>query len=300
MKLLVTGAFKTDASFCSLLQSLGFEITFWADEKAKVTDPSIYDGAICNGLFLYNDIKEFAALKFIQLTSAGLDRVPLNYIRAHDIHIYNARGVYSIPMAEYAIGGVLQLYGKAKAFYKSQEEHKWEKRRDIYELYNKKVCIFGCGSVGGECAKRFRAMGCYVAGVDIKPYSNVDFNVMYSMEDSDDALRDNDIIILTLPLTKGTLGLFDKDKLSKMKQGSILVNISRGKIVRQDDLVIALKSHLGGAVLDVFEEEPLDAVSPLWGMDNVIITPHVSFIGDGNQKRLEELIITNLKKEAQL
>lgn len=298
MKLLITGAFKASDELCEKLSESGYDLLFLQEEKADLRgcgiEPSSIDGVICNGLFLYSDIKEFSSLKFIQLTSAGLDRVPLDYIKEHNIKLFNARGVYSVPMAEYAVCGVLQLYKKSREFFERQKERKWEKSRNLLELCGKTVCIAGCGSVGTECAKRFRAFGCTVVGLDIRVFENREFDKIYPIESANEVLPVSDVLVLTLPLTEQTEHFIDAERLAVMKSGAIVVNISRGKVVKESDLANALKTRLGGAVLDVFEEEPLSESSPLWTEENVIVTPHNSFIGDGNEKRLKEVILENL------
>ena len=102
--------------------------------------------------------------------------------------------------------------------------------------------------------------------------------------------------MLTIPLTEQTRHLIDAGKLKRMKPGAVLVNISRGPVVDTEALTETLRTgHLGGAVLDVFEEEPLASDSTLWDLENVIITPHVSFVGDGVRCRLNEVILSNLR-----
>ena len=166
------------------------------------------------------------------------------------------------------------------------------------ELYGKQVGIVGCGSVGTECAKRFKAFGCYVVGVDIKPYQNEIYDTMLPLDNLDDVLTSADVIVLTLPLTDETKHLMNKSRFSCLKEGAVIVNIARGAIIDTDALLTALNTHLGGAVLDVFEEEPLDESSPLWNMDNVIITPHNSFVSDGNHARMLDVIMNNLERTA--
>ncbi len=142
MKTLITGAFKYNEEQLKHLQSLGLEIQFMQDEKSKADiDFSKIEFVICNSLFLYHDIKMFENLRVIQLTSAGLDRVPLEYIEKNGIKLYNARGVYSIPMAEWTILKILETYKNSKKFWKQQEEHIWEKNRDVVELNNKIATI---------------------------------------------------------------------------------------------------------------------------------------------------------------
>ena len=295
MNLLVTGAVARTEKELDMLRELGHKVIFMQQEKSPLPcEAGWVEGIIGNGIFLSHPIEQFTSLRYIQLTSAGFDRVPMDYIEEHEIEIHNARGVYSIPMAEFALSGVLQLYKQGGYFYKNQKAHKWEKHRGLLELNGKTVCIVGCGSVGTECAKRFRAFGCSVTGVDIKPYQNELYDAMLPLDSLDDALTRADVTVLTLPLTEDTRRLINEDRFTVMKHGSVLVNIARGAIIDTDALITALNTHLGGAVLDVFEEEPLRESSPLWDMENVIITPHNSFISDKNNSCLRELVINNL------
>lgn len=295
MNLLVTGAVARTEKELAMLRELGHKVVFMQQEKDSLPCEAAWvEGIIGNGIFLSHPIERFTSLKYIQLTSAGFDRVPMDYVEQHGIEIHNARGVYSIPMAEFALCGVLQLYKQSKYFHENQKARKWEKHRGLLELNGKTVCIVGCGSVGTECAKRFRAFGCSVTGVDIKPYQNELYDAMLPLDSLDDALMRADVTVLTLPLTEDTRRLINEDRFTVMKHGSVLVNIARGAIIDTDALITALNTHLGGAVLDVFEEEPLRESSPLWDMENVIITPHNSFISDKNNSRLRELVINNL------
>lgn len=298
MKLLVTGAFNCTSEQLNTLRNMGNEVFFIQNESDALQEEFFdAEGIIGNGIFLYHDIKQFKNLRYIQLTSAGYDRVPMDYIKAHNIEIHNAKGVYSIPMAEFAINGILQIYKQSVYFYENQKNHNWNKNRNLLEIFNKNVCILGCGSVGTECAKRLYAFGANVFGVDLKPYANPHFEKMVGLADCDGILKNSDIVILCLPLTKKTEFFFNKDKFSAMKNGSILVNISRGQIVDTDSLIWALKNKLLGAVLDVFENEPLEENSRLWDMKNVILTPHNSFVGENNSNRLSKLIFENLSNK---
>lgn len=296
MNLLVTGAFAWNENELDQLREYGHEVVFMQHEKSPLPcDAAWVEGIIGNGLFLHHPIEQFPSLRYIQLTSAGFDRVPMEYIKAKGIQIYNARGVYSIPMAEFALGGVLQLYKQSSYFRDNQKAHKWEKHRGLLELNGKTVCIVGCGSVGNECTKRFKSFGCYVVGVDINSYENASYDKMLTLDQLDGVLPYADVIVLCLPLTGETHHLMNGSRLSAMKAGSVFVNISRGEIVDTDALIIALNANIRGAVLDVFEDEPLDSNSMLWDMGNVIISPHNSFVGDGNHKRMLDVIINNLE-----
>ena len=294
MNLLVTGAWSDGKNCIAELETMGHTVTFMQYEKDEL--PCSYEwveGVICNGLFLTHPIEKFTNLRYIQLTSAGFDRVDMDYVKSHGIEIHNARGVYSIPMAEFALCGVLQLYKQAAFFREDQRKHLWEKHRGLLELAGKNVLIVGCGSVGNECAKRFNAFGCKVTGIDLIPREDSLYSEMSPLDKLDNALEQADVVILTLPLTEQTRRLIDNRKLSLMKDGATLVNIARGAIVNTD----ALLNHIDrftGAVLDVFEEEPLNKNCPLWDKPNIILTPHNSFVGEGNGGRLREIIIRNL------
>ena len=296
MNLLVTGAWSDGKNCISELEAMGHNVTFMQYEKdALPCDYKWVEGVICNGLFLSHPIEKFTNLKYIQLTSAGFDRVDMSYVKAHNIEIHNARGVYSIPMAEFAICGVLQLYKQAAFFRENQKQHLWEKHRGLLELAGKNILIVGCGSVGNECAKRFKAFDCTITGVDLYPREDSLYSEMLPLDKLDEALRQADVVVLTLPLTEQTRHLIDDSKLSLIKDGATLVNIARGAIIDTN----ALLNHIDrftGAVLDVFEDEPLVENSPLWEKQNIILTPHNSFVGEGNGGRLRKIIVSNLKE----
>lgn len=297
MNLLVTGAWNGAKDKIKLLENNGHCVCFLQFEKDKL--PCAYEwveGIIGNGVFLFHPIEKFVNLKYIQLTSAGFDRVPMDYVKDNNIEIHNAKGVYSIPMAEFAIAGVLQLYKQMDFFRKQQKSREWNKHRGLLELFGKTVCIVGCGNVGTECAKRFGAFGCDVVGVDILPREDKNYLKMVGLNEFNKVLPEADILVLTLPLTDDTKHIMDKDKLALLKKTAVIVNIARGAVIDTQALAESVK-QIGGAVLDVFEDEPLNNHSPLWDFENVIITPHNSFVGDNNQKRLDEVIMRNLKVE---
>lgn len=298
MNLLITGAWQEAKKKINEIENIGHRVVFMQYEKDELPfDYEWVEGVICNGLFLYHPIEKFINLKYIQLTSAGYDRVPMEYINEHNININNARGVYSIPMAEFAIAGVLQLYKHMDRFAENQKDALWNKERNLSELFGKTVCIVGCGNVGTECAKRFKAFGCKVVGVDIVTREDKNYGKIELIDNIDEVLVYSDIVVLTLPLTEHTFHIINKDRFEKIKTESVLVNIARGAVVDTAAMIEALDNKkLGGAVLDVFEEEPLDEKNRLWSMKNVIVTPHNSFVGDGNGERLSNVIIDSLKR----
>ncbi len=299
-KLLITGAWRYTADQYDHLVKMGYDICLMPDESEDLPEGAVdAEVIICNGLFLYHDIDCFPKLRTVQLTSVGLDRVPMDKMKARGIKVFNARGVYSIPMAEFALFGVLSLYKKRRFFEENQRERKWLKNREVLEICGKSVLIVGAGNVGSECAKRFSVFGAHVRGVDLYPREDESYEIIRGLDALRDELSLADIVVLTLPLTDGTRRLFDREMFDNIKMGAVLVNIARGAVVDTEALIDALKENrLSGAVLDVFEEEPLSPDSPLWEMDSVIITPHNSFVGDGNSERLFEVIKGNLEREA--
>ena len=296
MNLLITGAWQQAKDYIPQIEK-NHNVKYLQFEKDELPcEPDWVEGIIGNGLFLYHPIKSFTNLRYIQLTSAGFDRVPMDYVKENGIKINNARGVYSIPMAEYALAGVLSLYKRTRFFSHNQDNHTWEKARDLRELYGKRVCIVGCGSVGTECATRFEAMGCKVYGVDPIVKEQVGFTHIYNTNSLKYEISKSDIIIITLPLTDMTKHIINAEMISALQDSSVIVNIARGALIDTDYLLKELRTGRISAVLDVFEEEPLTVDCPLWDMENVIVTPHNSFVGEGNGMRLSDVIICNLYK----
>lgn len=285
MNILVTGAFQLNSEELAELEAAGHKVFLHPDERALVEQPERYEAVMCNGLFLYNPIERFTNLRLIRLTSAGLDRVPLDYIRAHGIELHNAAGVYSVPMAEFAVCGILQMYKQSRFFAENQTQHKWEKHRGLLELSDKRVCILGCGDVGREIAKRLKAFACRIIGVNRTVRALPDFDEVLPLDKLPDAAAVCDILICCIALTPETRGIVSKEVFDRLPTDAIFVNVARGALADETALTVWLQNG-GRAVLDVFEEEPLPETSPLWDMENVLLTPHNSFVGDGNRARL--------------
>ncbi len=296
MKLLLTGAMSYTEEQLNTLKSSGFDITFVQNELEPLgIDCSQFDAVVCNNLFKENPPERFTNLKAVQLTSAGFDRAPVGYFASKGISLFNAKGVYSIPMAEWVILKILEIYKHSADFYTQQRKKEWTKHRDLPELFGKTALIVGAGSVGTECAKRLHSFGVHTMGADIYNCAGEHIDDFVPMDSLKEALPQADITVLTLPLTESTRGLFSQAFLSLMKDESVLVNVSRGAVIDEKALCEAVASgKFMGVALDVFEEEPLPLESPLWNMKGVIITPHNSFVSSGNNERLFRLILANL------
>lgn len=295
MNLLITGAWQHASMFIPKLIEQGHKVFFLQNEADVLPcNPEWVEGIIGNGIFLHHPISSFPNLKYIQLTSAGYDRVPMDYVKENGIVIHNARGVYSVPIAEFAVAGVLELYKGMRVFRDNQKERKWEKQRNLRELAGKTVAIIGCGSVGTECAKRFKAFDTSIIGIDVFTREDPNYDSIKPLSDLDHVLGCSDVVLITVPLNDETKGLFNEKRLKLIKDGAVIINVSRGAVLETDSLVNELKKGRISAVLDVFENEPLNSNSILWNLENVIITPHNSFVGEGNGSRMNSVILTNL------
>ena len=296
MLLLIAGGYKPSNAELDRIKALDYEVYYMANDDGFIpVNPSFVNAIICNNLFIHHDISQFANLKFIQLTSAGLDRVPLDYIKKHHIKLCSAQGVYSIPIAEWVVLKILEIYKKSQGFYQNQTQRKWEKQRDLLELSDKTAVIIGIGSIGTEVAKRLKVFGVSIIGVDIEAKHNPYFDKSFFPSDLKSALQDSDIVILTLPLTQDTKYLINSQTIAEMKDDCVLINVSRGQIIEESALISALdQDKFLGVALDVFENEPLPPESPLWDFDKVVITPHNAFISDKISDRLFKLIEKNL------
>lgn len=297
MNLLLTGCFKYSEGQMEALFSLGYSIYFMQYEKEVLPlDASKIDAVVCNGLFLSHNIDLFSRLKFIQLTSVGFDRVPVNKIKVRGIELYNAQGVYSTPMAEWVMFRVLEHYKQGWFFYKEQENGRWTKHRGLREVIGTKMAIVGAGNVGQEIAMRFHAFGVEITGFDVHTNETAGFDHMVLTEIFRERVGDFDIVVVTAPLLASTRGLINRKILMAMKQNATLVNIARGGLVDEQAMceVLAERKDLFVA-LDVFETEPLTEDSPLWKLENVAVSPHNSFVSDGNNVRMFNVMYKNLK-----
>lgn len=295
--ILLTGAFNYTNEQIKVIENIGCKVIFMQNESDNLpSEAHESEMIVCNGLFLHHSIENFERLKFLQLTSAGFDRVPIDDIKHRGIIIYNARGVYSIPMAEWAVFKVLEHYKQGLFFSEKQREKSWIKNRSMREIFGKQVAVVGAGNVGQEVARRFHAFGALTTGFDIHENAIEGFDGMRLIETLYDTISLYDVVVVTAPLLPSTRGLISREILLTMKSGSILVNIARGGLVDEQAMceVLADRKDIYAA-LDVFEEEPLSDNSPLWEFDNVAISPHNSFVGDGNNIRMFDVIYNNVK-----
>lgn len=296
MKTLIT--FKYTNEEFKNLEDLGYDIIF-EDEKdfSFTNDMKDAEVLVCFDPFKKLDINELPNLKWIQLLSAGINQVPIEKILNQNIILTNNRGGYSIPIAEWIVLKTLEMYKNSKKFYEKQNNKKWKMDTSLLELYGKTVGFIGTGSIAQEAAKRFEGFGVNIIGINYSGRNPDHFQKCYSIDKIEKVIDQLDLIIIAAPYTEKTHHLINEDLFRKMKDGAYLINIARGSIIDENALIHNLKTgKIKKAALDVFEVEPLPEDSPLWNMDNVIISPHNSWASEMNSRRRYEIAYKNMKR----
>jgi phosphoglycerate dehydrogenase-like enzyme len=236
-------------------------------------------------------------LKWIQSSAAGLDHCLTPEVIASPIVVTSASGLFANQVAETTFALLLGLLRSMPVFFRAQEKREFI-RRPTSDLHGRTVGIVGLGGNGRRIAEILSAFQTRILATDFFPtHCPPHVEALWPIDKLDELLRQAEILILTLPLNESTLGLINANKLSLLPKGAVLINVARGQVVVEKDLVAALQSgHLSGAGLDVTEIEPLPVDSPLWQMPQVMITPHV---GAQSRRRLDDttlLICENLKR----
>ena len=259
------------------------------DSEAIIVEPSY-----CTK----ENLDKYKNLKWIQSLRAGFDNVDLDYIKNRNIVFTNAKDVYSISIAEDVITKILVLNRNVKTYIKNMENEEWLPNFNEPEIYNSTVGIIGMGSIAKEIAKRIKAFNTNVIGYRRTHKEEEYFDkILVGEEGLNQLLKVSDYVILTVPLNEGTKGMINKEKLDLMKPTALLINIARGGVVVQEDLITALKEKtIRGAGLDVVTPEPLPKGNELWSLDNVYLTPHCSAASPHINTRLTDLILDNLKR----
>ncbi|WP_445488666.1 D-2-hydroxyacid dehydrogenase [Niallia sp. 03133] len=297
-KLFITHTVKPD-----LLDQIKSVIPDW--EIHASTDPNDWEKHMSDAEIIigwqskWNNEKlmENRNVKWIQSWSAGVNSLPLDELAAKDIRVTSANGVHSFPISETVFALMLSLTRNIHTYVKNQQQKIWDDKELTLEIHEKTIGIIGVGAIGQETAKIAKAFGMKVIGVRHSGKEADFVDEMYKQSDLNTILPLCDYIVVTLPLTEETYHLFQKEQFSRMKDTAFFINIGRGEIVKEEDLAAALTNgEILGAGLDVFETEPLQKESPLWEMENVIITPHTSGSTAHYGKRVvEDIFIPNLK-----
>lgn len=235
-------------------------------------------------------------LKWLQVDSAGVDHLDLEKLKAKGIILTNARGVHGNQMSESILGMIFAHTRKIKQSILYQEESRWEKNVESEDLAGKKVLIAGTGHIGERLAEILNVFHANVVGVNRSGRNVPNFKEIIKQDAISESLTDVDIIINLLPDTAETHHFFSKDLFELMKDNVIFINAGRGGTVNTEDLITYCENgKIGFAGLDVFEVEPLPSTSPLWKLENVLITSHISGATDQYFIRLMPIFLANLK-----
>lgn len=238
-------------------------------------------------------------LKWIQLTSAGADRLLGSGFIEDGIVVTTVSGLHATPIGEFVIGAMLQFAKGAHRTSRAQVRHEWTRFAPT-ELRGKTVGIIGMGHIGDEVARLAKAFGCRVIGTRRSATAITATEYADEVRPASDLVRvlgESDYVVLSMPLTPETRGMIGERELRAMKPGAVLVNIARGPVTVEADLVRALREGwIAGAALDVFDREPLPADAPFWDMENVIVTPHISGGTEIYNARAVGIFAANLRR----
>jgi phosphoglycerate dehydrogenase-like enzyme len=219
-------------------------------------------------------LEDAARLKWVQALGTGVDNLADQAALRKDVIVTNVRGIHGAPVSEAALAAMLALARNLPRAVRAQDQRQWV-RFPARLLQNKTVGIFGIGLIAEALAPKCKAFGMRVVGVSSAPREVAGFDAMHGRDALLQVVGDFDFFVLLTPLTASTRNSIDADVFTAMKPSGFLINLARGGVVDEPALVAALKTgRIGGAALDVFNEEPLPAGHPFWAMDNVIITAH--------------------------
>jgi phosphoglycerate dehydrogenase-like enzyme len=243
-------------------------------------------------------------LRWVQSSASSVSTLPLSELAARDIVVTNTRTVQAGPIAEHVMAGILVLSRMVHRTLAAQRDRRWIQNEMTVSaiprcIAGNTMTILGLGSIGTEVARRAHAFDMTITGVRRRPNEPKPQFVdrVLGAEQIDEALRGCDVLVIAAPFLASTDRLINAARISLLNRGALLVNVARGKIVYQPAMIRALETgQLGGAVLDVFDHEPLDDSSPLWTLPNVIITPHVASLRPDHWNDVIDLFSENLRR----
>lgn len=254
------------------------ESEFIIASKDEVSDDMLEKATIIFGNLPPEKVAKAKNLKWMQTNSAGVDSYCKEGILKEDTLLTNATGAYGLPIGEHMVGCVFAFYKNLLKYKMVQPKGQWESLGKVKYISNATVLVIGMGDIGKGFASRMKQLGAYTIGIKRTTSNKPDYiDEVYTQDQLETVLPRADIIALSLPRTPQTYHMINEHTLSLMKDDALIINVGRGEAIDTNALVETLASgKLLGAALDVFEQEPLDPNHPLWKMDNVLITPHVS------------------------
>lgn len=241
-------------------------------------------------------LKPGTSLRWVQTWGAGVDYVDFNKFAEYGVMLTNASGVHAYPISETILAMMLAFTRKIDQTLRNQIQSKWQSVGLLGEIHGKTAGILGVGAIGEETARLCQAFGMTVLGVRRSDATSPYIDEMFRYDGLEQVLRRSDYVINTLPLTAETRHFMDREQFESMRTSAYYINIGRGGTTNTAALVDALKGGgIAGAGLDVFEQEPLADSSPLWALDNVILTPHNAGSTEAYQQRAMDIVLHNLR-----
>ena len=269
-------------------------------DREAVTDDDLRDAELILGNLPPERLAVCEQLRWLQLDSAGANTYGPESGLAPDVVLTNASGAYGTAISEHMIGCVLMVMKNLANYMPLQERREFRNLGGVKTVEGCKVVSVGMGDIGSSFARKMHALGATVYGVRRSVHEKPDYiEQMYTPADMDRILSEVDVVGLSLPETGETAGLFDYARLKKIRPGAILVNVGRGSAIVTDDLArAAAEGHFAGVCLDVTDPEPLPADHPLWDMEHVYITPHISgrFNAPLTYERVLDIFDGNLRR----
>jgi phosphoglycerate dehydrogenase-like enzyme len=251
-----------------------------------IVDAEVYFG-FGIPLLLFQEARK---LRWVHSAAAGVVSSLHEPMRSSDVILTNSAGVHAIPIAEYAVAGILHFLRGLDFVVDQQHKAEWDKSEfvrvgaPLREMDTVRALIVGVRGIGGAVATRLSALGARCTGVRRHVSGDVPagFDGMIGVDAIDDALTGHDVVVLAAPLTPETNGLLSAARMDRLSPSSIIVNVSRGALLDEEALAERLADgRLRGAVLDVFQHEPLATTSALWQLRNAIVSPHISPVSPG-------------------
>lgn len=296
----------TDAS---LEKVVGDESKFGSSEKEQtrtqretfVKEQLAEAQVLIAGALSAEQFKAAPVLEWINVPFAGVNRLLTTpEIVDSDVLVTNSAGIMAPALADQVLGYVLSFSRALPEQWQAQQQGRWLPNGDLklYELAGRTLGIVGYGNIGREVAKRAKAFGMRLVATKTNTQGDYpELDTLWPDSELEALLVESDYVVICAPLTPQTEGLIGRVQLEKMKPTAYLINIARGQLVRENELIEVLQEkRIAGAALDVFEHEPLQSDSPLWSLDNVILTPHSSGNFDGFMQRSIELFCNQLRR----
>jgi len=289
------------------VEDLAPHLEILVTEDQSEIEAALGDIEIAARRFPHDLIVSAPRLRWVQQWGAGADWL-LRYpeARDRDFILTNASGVHAIPITEHILAFMLSFARQLHHAVRAQQRQEWDRpqragfssQEPIFELCDRTLLLIGVGAIGQRTAQAASALGMHVLGIRRNPERRVPgVEAMYGPEQLLSVLPEADFVVLTVPLTPETRGMIGEPELRAMKPEAYLLNIGRGGTIQEEFLVRALQEGwIAGAGLDVFESEPLPSYSPLWQMNNVIITPHYAGLTPRYEQRALGIFFDNLAR----